>query len=350
MEKKKSKTVTIHDVAKHAGTSVTTVSRVLNNKAYPVREELRQRVLDSVRELGYLPNQVARSLKNLETKEIGVIIPTVMNPFYASVVSGIEEEARKHSYNILLCCSSRDPVKEIDCLNLLYQKQVSGVIISSMFQNKDALEKYMEKNKNIVLLDQEVEDMDCSMINFNCQKGAYLAVDYLIQNGHREIAFISTPLTRWTRIEILKGYKEALKDNNITFDKQLVITVNNEKETAIEAFELEAGKKSARILLENRPNATAVFAINDMMAIGFIREITALGKNVPGDVSVVGFDDIYFASMITPALTTIQYPSYEVGMLAARLLLDKLNNIDTLPLHLNLEPKLIIRDSVKRLS
>lgn len=349
MSKKNKKSITIHDVAKTANTSATTVSRVLNNTGYPVREVLRQRVLSAAVELNYEPNQIAKSLKSHVTSDIGVIIPTISNPFYASVILGIEEEANKNNYNIFLCNTARDVTKEAKYLHSLRQKQVKGVIVSSMCQNKDVIEEYLNKGMEMILLDQAVDDMECSLINFDCRKGACMAVEYLIKCGHRKIAFVSTPLTRWTRKEIFEGYKKALKDAGLQFDVKMVITVNSEKEVEEEGFEFQAGKLSARMFVEKELDATAVLAVNDMTAFGFIQELTRLGKKVPRDVSVVGFDDISFASMFTPALTTIRYPSYEVGMLAAKLLFEKMANPDSSRLSISLDPKLVIRDSVREI-
>jgi LacI family transcriptional regulator len=349
LENKKGKSATIYDVASYANTSATTVSRVLSKSVYPVREELRQRVLDATRHLEYEPNQIAKSLKSLETRDIGVIIPTILNPFYANVILGIEDEVNKNGYNLFLCNTSRDPAREINYLHSLYQKQVRGVIISSMCQSKEVLDEYLRKGMHIILLDQVVDDVECSMIGFDCRRGAHMGVESLIRHNHKRIAFISTPLTRWTRKEVFEGYKNALKDNGIPFDGQLVLAINSEKEKEDEGFEFVAGRQSARLFVENKLDATAVMALNDMMAIGFIQELYRLGKKVPADVSVMGFDDIIFASMFTPALTTIRYPAYEVGMLAAKLLLERLAHPESVPLSLNLEPKLIIRDSVRTL-
>ena len=343
-----SNTATIYDVAKYANTSATTVSRVLNNPDYPVREELRQRVLTATKQLGYEPNQIAKSLKSNSTNDIGVIIPTISNPFYANVILGIEEEANKNNYNLFLCNTARNSLREKSYLHSLYQKQVKGVIISSMNQSKDIFEEYQRKGMHLILLDQAIEDIECSMINFDCRKGAGMALDYLIKSGHRKIAFISTPLTRWTRTEIFEGYKKALKDNGIPFDGKLVITVNSEKDGEEEGFEFLVGKMCARTLVERNLDVTAVLSVNDMVAFGFIQEMNVLGKKVPDDISVIGFDDISFSSMFTPALTTIRYPSYEVGMLAAKLLFEKMANPESFRLSLSLEPKLVIRNSVKQ--
>jgi LacI family transcriptional regulator len=349
MSRKSTNQITIHDVAKKANTSATTVSRVLNNTGYPVREGLRQRVLSAREELGYEPNLVAKSLKNHDSRDIGVIIPTVSNPFYASVILGIEEEASKNDYNIFLCNTARDELKEANYIQSLYQKQVRGVIVSSMCNSKDTIVEYLNKGMDMILLDQAVEDMECSMITFDCRKGAGMLVDYLIKCGHRKIAFVSTPLTRWTRKEIFAGYKEALKGGGLPFDAKKVITINSEKDVEEEGFEFQAGRLSAQMFVEQGLDATAVLAVNDMTAFGFIQELNRLGKKVPRDVSVVGFDDISFASMFTPALTTIRYPSHEVGRLAAKLLFEKMVNPDSFRLNISLDPKLIVRDSVRDL-
>ena len=347
--KDEGRNVTIYDVAKRASTSASTVSRVLNNTGYPVRETLRQSILTAAHDLGYVPNLVAKSLKSNKTKDIGVIIPTITNPFYSSVILGVEEEANKCGYNILLCNSSRDVEKEKKYIQSLYQKQIRGFIISSVAQKKDNVFASLHKDTHLVLLDQVVSDVECSRINFDCQKGAYMAVEHLIKNGHEKIAFISTPLTRWTRKEIFKGYKKALKAFNLPLNEDYLMILNSEEDSDVEGFEFKTGRLSAEMFVSKQVDATAVFAVNDMTAFGFIQEVTKLGKKVPKDVSIVGFDDISFASMFTPALTTIRYPCYEIGNLAAKLLFEKLSKPEEFDVSLYLEPKLVIRDSVKKL-
>lgn len=340
--------VTIYDVAKMAKVSPATASRVLSGSAYPVKEELRKRVIEAANMLNYSPNVLARSLKNNTSNDIGVIIPTISNPFYSSVILGIENEADRKGYNLLLCNTFRDVEKEKRYLQSLYEKQVKGVIISALGSGN--IKDYMDKGLEFVLLDQRIDGLDCSFISFDCFKGAYMAVEYLVCNGHRRIAFISSPLTKWTRNETFKGYTAALADSGIDVQEEYLLIGSNEEEVDEEGFEFKNGKQMADEFMRRKLDATAVLAVNDMTAFGFIQQMHLHGKKVPEDISVIGFDDISFARMFSPPLTTIQYPAYEVGRLAALLLLDKLTGNNHSSMSVNLHPKLIIRDSVRPLT
>lgn len=346
MSKTKSK-VTIYDVAKMAKVSPATVSRVLSGSDYPVREALRKRVVEAAKKLNYSPNTLARNLKSNTSNDIGVIIPTISNPFYSSVILGIEKEADKRGYNLLLCNTFRDVEKEKRYLQSLYEKQVKGIIISTWGAKN--VEEYINKGLEFVLLDQKIDNLECSFISFDCFRGAYMAVEYLIANGHRKIAFVSTPLTRWTRKETFNGYKAALTDNGIDVNEEYLLIGNHEKEVQEEGFEFINGKLMADEFIKRKLDATAVLAVNDMTAFGFIQQMYVYGKKIPEDISVVGFDDISFSKMFSPPLTTVQYPAYEVGRLAAMLLLDKISGHNHSTMNVKLNPKLIIRDSVRSL-
>ena len=200
----------IYDVAKLAQTSPTTVSRVLTKKNYPVSKELKKRVLDAVRTLNYTPNLVAKSLKINSINEIGVIVPNITNQFYAYSVLGIEEEANSNDYNILLYNSFRDSKREERCLQTLYEKQCKGVIISSMGKSTKIINEYVKKGMNFVFMDQKSTNEKCSHVIFDVKEGARMGVKYMAECGHKKIAFASTPLKRWSREQMLKGYKQAL--------------------------------------------------------------------------------------------------------------------------------------------
>ena len=345
MTERKNRT-TIYDIAKLADTSVATVSRVLSGSGYPVSPPLKQKIFKIAERLNYSPNRVARSLKSNISPDIGVIIPTVSNPFYSSVILGIEEEVNQNGCYLLLCNTFRDIGKEKRYLQSLYEKQIRGVLISSLgYEN---IGEYAEKGMQFVLMDQKIENNDFSMVSFDCFRGAYLAVEYLIRNGHRKIAFISSPLTKWTRKEMYKGYRTALSDYGIPQNEESILIGTFEKEEE-EGFEFQNGKRMADEFTKRKLDATAVLTVNDMTAFGFIQRMNVHGKRVPQDLSVIGFDDISFAGMFSPPLTTIRYPGYEVGKSAAKLLLEKLDGRSESNRVINLLPELIARGSVRSL-
>lgn len=349
MGRENNKRVTIHDVARAAETSATTVSRVLSETGYPVREELRSRILKAVRELNYKPNVIAQSLKSNKSRDIGVIMPTITNPFYSNAVLGMEEEANRNNYNLLLCNTLRDPEREARYLQMLYEKQVKGIILSSVGENHKIIEEINNSGVSFVLLDQRIPNDNCSFVGFDVHAGAKMGVKHLIDCGHRRIAFVTTPITRWSRRMALQGYKDALQSAQIAFSENYVLVSRNEEEGEEEGYEVRAGRSLATDFIKRRLDATAVLTVNDMVAFGFIQELNRHGKKVPEDISVMGFDDIPFASLFSPALTTICHPSYETGKLAAKVLFEKLNDARGFVLNVKLEPRLVVRDSVRRL-
>jgi len=344
-----SKKATVHDIAKHAGTSATTVSRVLSNNGYPVTEALRARVLEAAKALNYTPNLLAKNLKANESRDIGVIVPTITNPFYSYSVLGIEEEANHNDYNLLLCNTLRDPKRESRYLNMLREKQVKGIILSSVGESLPIVNELVRQGIKFVLLDQKLPNNQCSHVGFDVLAGAMMGVSHLIRSGHTKIAFASTPLNRWTRQKVYEGYKQAMENANLDLIDEYILISEDEIENEEEGYEVNAGRWMGKKFIQNKVDATAVMMVNDMMAFGFIQELNRNGIRVPEDVSVMGFDDIPFASLFSPALTTISYPSHDTGKLAAKMLFERLNAETDFVLNIRLEPKLVVRNSVKEL-
>ncbi len=351
MSKNGEKRMTITDIARMAGTSVTTVSRVLNDVNYPVSNELKKKVREAAEAANYVPNPMARSLKsNHAFTDIGIVIPNISNQFYLQTTLGINNIAFEKGYNLILCNTMRRIEKEREYLRQLYERQVRGVILSSIDTDANIVCDYISKGMKFVLLDQRIENSNCSCINFDSRKGANMAVNYLISQGHQRIAFATTPLTRWTRKEVFIGYKEALKHADIEYTEELLYVSGREFDNEDSNYEVTSGDVLAKQFIENPHDVTAVLCINDMVAFGFIHTLSKYGIRVPEDISVVGFDDIPFADTFIPPLTTIRYPSNETGKLAAMMLFSNMSDDGaSLTLDMNLEPKLIIRETVKNL-
>ncbi len=342
----KGRKVTIYDIAGEVGTSPSTVSRVLSNSGYPVREELRSRIVDAADRLGYTPNVIGRMLKKNDSRDIGVIVPNISNPFYPQLVLGVEQEARKLGYDILLCNSFRDPDTERKYLESLYQKQVRGIILSSINQELRFLRKLYENGIRIVVLDQENTGLRCSRVGFDYIKGGMMAIDYLAKKGHSDIAFVTSPLTKKSRMLTFEGFKLGLYSNGIPYREDYVLVSETEEEYENSTYEFENGKRLAGKLLSCKNIPTAVFAVNDMTAFGVIHGLLNSGVKVPEDVSVVGFDNIEISSMINPPLTTVAQPSFETGRMACRLLVDSMEDSDYKDVSVTLEPALVVRSSV----
>ncbi len=349
--KKDTKRITVYDIAAIAGVSATTVSRVLNNSTYPVRQELRDKIWGIAREVGYVPNLLARSLKCNDTHEIGVVIPTISNLFYPGVILAIEKYVSRFGYNLMLCNTFRDENKELKCMRSLYEKRVSGIILSAISDSNVAqYQEFIKKGMKIVLLDQRMPGLDCPNIQVNYFKGAELAVDHLVENGHRKIAFLSTQLTRYSRRETYHGYRYALNRHGIAPCKEYeLICDSGESDTIEESYEIYTGVQLAKRFVEEGIDATAVYAVNDMVAIGFIQAIQQQGLRVPEDISVVGSDDISFARSMYPALTTIRSDLETLGSMAGKLVLESADDPGLVRASIDLMPTLVQRDTVKNL-
>lgn len=352
----KNKNVTIRDVATMAGTSPATVSRVLSDSGYPVAQDLRTRVLSAAEKLEYVylpPARQSLSAQKREAKRqgvLGLVLPNVSNPFYSQAITGVENTAKQRGYQVLICNTLRNKVRERQYLQLLMDMNIRDIILSSVDLQADNIREFLEKGAQFVLLDQQVDDVDCVHVNFDMYNGATMAVNYLISQGHTKIALATTPLVRWTRTQVYRGYKDALAAANLPYNDKQVFISSSEIEVEEDGYDILAGRQLAQIIAEHRNEYTAVLCVNDITAAGLLSGLASLGISVPDDLSIVSMDDIPFATAFKPELTTIRYPAYEGGKLAASLLLDLMDRSTRYGMSMKIEPRLIIRKSVKKLN
>ncbi|MFD2330855.1 LacI family DNA-binding transcriptional regulator [Cohnella sp. GCM10020058] len=341
-----SKSVTVHDIAKLANVSSATVSRVLSNSNYPVSDKLRTRILKIAEEVSYVPNLLGKQLKKNSTMTIGIIIPSIINPFYSSVVFGVEEVARQEGFTVFACNSLQDPELEEEYIQTMMEKQVKGVIISSITTNKEKLKRLIEMNVNVIAIDQKLDEEGLSQIEFDHHKGGFLAAKYLQGKGHTRIGYATTKLNRPSRKGICRGYMDAMKEAGL----EPLVEEYRSDEPFNPIFEFETGRELARRMMDADYPPTAIFACNDLLAFGVIHELRARGLQVPSDVSVMGFDGIDVGQMIHPPLTTIKQPDYEMGKMACRMLVDMTMGKDKPMFNVTLQPKLLERHSVRDLN
>lgn len=343
------KQATIRDVAALAGVSTATVSRALHDADYPMNPQLRQRVRNAADQLGYVPNLAAQSLRRASSRDIGLVLPNVSNPFYLQTLSGISDALAQSDCNLILCNTMRNVEQERLCLRQLYERQVKGVILSSLEVNAKNIRQYTEKGIKFVLLDQQFADSPSPGIHFDSRAGARMAMDYLLSMGHRQIAFATTPLNRWTRNQMYLGYRDALASRNIPWDDKMLYEDRTEQTDDSADPELQIGQHIAAAFLQDGCPATAILCVNDMVAIGVMSYLQKMGVRVPEDVSVMGFDDIPLAPIVSPALTTVRYPASDTGRLAAIMLTDMLQNPESeMTVSMGLTPQLVLRESVRR--
>lgn len=334
---------TIYDVAKKCNVSPATVSRVINNSNYPVSAVLRNLVLDAAKELNYTPNILGKELRTKKNTDIGVIVPNISNSYYAELLQGIADEAAKNDFNIIVCLSNRDSKTERNNISLLYQKRVSGIIIASTGDNRDIINQVIKSGTKVLSVEEETGDK-CSQIRFDYYKGMYMLCEHLIKSGHRNIGFVSAPLVRESRIEKLKAYKDCLAKYNIPYKEEYVKISSTEKD-GNELYEYKNGRDMIKEFLKSENIPTAFVCINDITAFGVIKELRSNGYKIPDDFSVAGYDNISYAELSYPALTTVDQCTYHMGVQSVRVLIDEIVNETSAKMTINFEPNLIIRDS-----
>lgn len=339
---------TIKDVAELAGVSVATASRVLSDSDYPVRPQLQQKVREAAEKLEYAPNAMAQSLRREVCRDVALIVPNISNPFYLQAVLGVGEALSSGDYNMIFCNTMHDPDRERNFLRQLYERQVRGVILSSVAEGTaELVQKFIQRGMKFVLLDQMLPGVESPAIHYDSRAGAKMAVEHLVEMGHKRIAFATTSLVRFTRTEIYKGYRDALVAAGLPAGGELVYECAINKAGRGSDYELNIGRQIAADFIKDGCPATAILCINDMVAVGLIQSLVRNGIRVPEDVSVIGFDDIPIAAAFLPPLTTVHYPAQEIGRLAALMLMDSIqNNEDQTALSMSLTPKLMLRDSV----
>jgi DNA-binding LacI/PurR family transcriptional regulator len=325
-------------IARMAGVSLGTVSNVLNNTA-KVRESTRKRVLDAVQAAGYQPSQLARGLRRDKTNMIGMIIPDITNPFFPAVVRGAEDVAFSNGYRLILCNTDNDHSKELIHLDELRTYLPAGlIVIPSDFSDLTAqAESYRQAGAGVVCIDRLPKNWSGDSVTANNEEGAYNATRYLLQMGHTNLAAITGPLHLTNARERLSGFKRAIREAKVQVTPAYI------QETS---FDKSGGHSKAQVLLRLIPRPTAIFAANDMIALGALLAIREAGLRCPEDVSLMGFDDLDLAETTNPALSSVSQSGYQLGTTAARILLDRLEG-DTSPAkHVVLPTSLRLRHSV----
>lgn len=312
-------TTTIRDVAKKAGVSYTTVSRVLNNKN-EITEETRKRVQEAMDELGYAPNPIARSLATNQTHELGFIVSDITNPFLADVARGIQRYAWEYGYSVTIIMTDSNQEMELEAIKFLIDRRADGIIITPPETDANNFEilKQAKKGHRFVLIGRHVEHENVSFVSTSTATGEYNATKYLISLGHRRIAHIQASLRMGYGRGKVSGYKKALEEAGIPFDPHLVVPSG--------FLSIEYGEKACEELLKLPQIPTAITATNDLVAIGALNAIKNAGLRVPDDISVVGFDDIIYAKNTRPPLTTVSQPALRLGTIAAHTLLQSMQS------------------------
>lgn len=326
---------TIREVAEQAQVSVATVSHVINRTRF-VDPETQERVHQAIKTLGYRPNLLARSLRRRETHTIGLLVPDNANPFFAEFARVVEDAGFAQGYSVILCNSDRSETKEETYVDVLLAKQVDGLIVISSTDRVDLLQRVIDVGVPLVVFDRNLADLSVSQVLVANEEGGYLAGKYLVGLGHRRFACIGGPSDAnpsWGRV---LGFTRALREAGITLPPEAIVPGD---------FRYAGGEAGMHTLFDRALDFTALFAANDLMAIGAMITLQRAGLRVPADVSVIGFDNILQGANMIPALTTIEQPVNELGQATVRLLLDQILKRTTEPQSLTIPTRLIERES-----
>ena len=331
-------TITLRDVARHAGVHAGTASRALNPETRSlVNPETARKVIAAAEQLGYRPNPIARGLKTNRSYTIGVLIPDLTNPLFPPMIRGIEDELARAGYTALLANSDNDPDKERQHFGTMKDRQVEGFIMATAERFHPLIDDAIAQDAAIVLINRTVDSSQAFAVITDDHKGTALAVQHLVRLGHSKIAHIVGPERYSTGKARHRGFIDAMKQAGLKADRKLVSFTKN--------FTEVEGARVFRRLLDNGREFTAVFAGNDLLALGCYDVMAEVGLRCPDDISIVGFNDIPFLDKLRPPLTTIRIPHYEIGVRAARLLLERLVDRDAEPVTVLMEPMLVVRGS-----
>lgn len=330
---------TIKDIAGYTGLSVTTVSLVLNHKADKIPQRTRDKVIKAVEELNYRPNQLAVGLVKKRTETIGLIISDVSNVFFANLAKGVEDECRRKGWNLVLCNTNDKHERDLSYISVLADKGVDGILFCmSLDSNKRKTREsihLLEKLKlPFVMIDRFLEEADCISVVVDHKHGGYLAAKKLLELGHKKIGCVTGPQNLADSRNRLDGYCRALEEYHIGYDEALIFGGN---------YDRKSGEAAVNYL---KDKVTAIFAFNDMSAYGVYKELKRSKIAIPGQMSLIGYDDIFFSEMLDVPLTTIHQPIYEMGVEAVHQLITEIDSGSNTKKCITFQPTLIERESV----
>lgn len=328
----------IQDVAKLARVSIATVSRVLNGTAY-VDAEVAARVRAAVEELQYQPSRAARTLRGSHSTIIGLLITDIQNPFFTSLVRGVEDMAQRNGYSIILCNSDEDPHKERQYIEVLCAERVAGAIVVPTRENQRPFKLFQEHSIPVVAVDRRVKDSAIDVVLVDNLRGAREGTAHLLANGYRRIGMISGPAVTTSGRERLEGYRQALQEAGIAYDPTLVRSGS---------FKEQSGQQLAHELLDLETPIEALFVANNLMTLGALAALNERKLRIPEDIAVVGFDEMPWATLGSVSLTTVTQPVYDIGSTAALRLFQRLQNKNASAItrqEIVLAPTLNIRNS-----
>ena len=326
---------TIYEVSKLAGVSLATVSRVINNSG-KVTEHTREKVEAAMKTLGYRPNRIAQSLATKSSNSVGVLIPELYGPFFGVILSNIEDELRAEGKHVIITAGHSDEATEMDSIEFLSSCNCDALILHVYAVPDEYIKQLRERDIPIVVIGHHIAGMEKNCISIDNESGAFSATRTLIELGHRQLATITGPLWKTDGQQRLAGYRRALDEAGLDFNQKLLVEGD---------YEEASGRQGMRQLLEQDIPFTGLVCANDEMAAGAIAVAQQRGKVIPDDLSVIGFDNVFFATYMNPALSTVHYPIDLMGRMAARCVLRDVYGKDDLEIQNRFEPRVVQRAS-----
>jgi len=305
---------TVLDVAKRAGVAPITVSRVINNSGY-ISQETRERVEEAVKELGYVPNTLARGLRSKKTKTLALVVTDITNPYFTLMARGVEDAAAASDYTVIYCNTDESEQKEEKYVNILAQRQVDGVLMVPACGNVKTIKFLLANDINVVVLDRRISGVKIDSVRSDSEDGAYRLVKMLIGMGHKRIVMITGPKDVSTSFDRVAGYRRALVESGLEHNEQVYYG----------EFNQQSGYDLTKQAMMQSSRPTAIFGANNFIAIGIIQALRSFEIKVPGDISVVAFDDLPESMLVAPFLTFAEQPAYEMGRRATELLLKRIS-------------------------
>ncbi|QIB70153.1 LacI family transcriptional regulator [Aminipila butyrica] len=307
------KSITIKEIAEEAQVSIATVSLVLNKKDKKISEGTRENILRIAQKYNYTPNTMARSLITRQTRTIGLIIPDIVNPFFPEIARGVEDKASQLGYSVIYCNTDDKIKREDKYIHVLMEKMVDGIISAHSADREEGFDGLARCKVPVLLIDRDYDNKNViGRVLVDNRAGAYQATSYMLKQGYRRIAYIAGCISTATARGRLEGYHQALEDWGIGPEHRYV---------KVGEYRMQWGIEAAEQLLQEKTPMDGIFCGNDLIAIGVIKKLKEWGLAVPRDMGLVGFDDIYLASLVEPPLTTIKQPNYEMGYRAAEMLI-----------------------------
>jgi LacI family transcriptional regulator len=326
---------TLRDVALKAGVSSKTASRVVNRQE-EVSDETRKRVQAAIEELGYRPSKLARGLVTRRTDTIGLVLGDISNPFFPEVARGVLDDAEQAGYNVFVCNSDGDPEREFRTVHSLTDHAVDGIIFFASLEAEDFLMSFAGPDRPVVCVNRPFESLWISRVMMQSRAGAQIATEYLINKGHTKVGMLGGPAVPATRHERARGYLDTLAGHGLPAREDWIISGPPI---------LEQGHRGARELLTQHPEITAIFAYNDLLALGAIQACDELGRRVLEDCAVIGFDDIPLADRVSPKLTTIRVDKYALGQMCMQRMIEMLSSPGAVFPPAEVGVELVVRES-----